>query len=292
MDEDLIDTAPPALLPALAAAPCPGSAAHGGTASGTGCSTSSGLLPPAGPQGQEVNLWGSPGLQPRPMSLCAHLLPSGLEGWVLRRSSTWHGGMAPIPHHFWGKGFGVGFGVPQLQQQLILVLCPVPHRTSSLDGHRQLCPELLPSAQRGPRCVPCPQPHQGQAGCPPAWWHLGPSAPWSRSASSPAPSSFAPTKRAGTRSAFLSRNDGFLAKSCSSVAVTTLPQFPSKDVFLCCDRDAGRAPGRRPRACGCTTGARGSCHQRPGPGAAPGDTSTAPALGQPHGRAPRSTTAP
>lgn len=49
---------------------------------------------------------------------------------------------------------------------------------------------------------------------------------------------------------------GFLVKSCSSVAVTTLLQLPSSDVFLCCDRDAGRAPGRRPRAYGCSTGRR------------------------------------
>lgn len=239
-------------------------------------------------------MWGSPGLRP---SLDVPLCPSppirpGRMGFETQLHVARRDGWPRFPIVFGERDLGSDLGFPSRSTSSSLSSALVPHRTSCLDGHRQLCPELLPSAQRGPRCAPCPQPHQGQAGCPPAWWHLGPSAPWSRSASSPAPSSFAPTKRAGTRSAFLSRNDGFLAKSCSSVAVTTLPQFPSKDVFLCCDRDAGRAPGRRLRACGCTTGARGSCHQRPGPGTTPGDTGTAPALGQPHGRAPRSTTAP
>lgn len=63
---------------------------------------------------------------------------------------------------------------------------------------------------------------------------------------------------------------GFLVKSCSSVAVTTLLQLPSRDVFLCCDRDAGRALGRQPRAYGCKTGTG----QGPGPAPAPGDIST------------------
>ncbi|XP_059726254.1 collagen alpha-1(VII) chain-like [Haemorhous mexicanus] len=52
--------------------------------------------------------------------------------------------------------------------------------------------------------------------------------------------------RGGARAlrVFLSPNAGILVKSCSSVAVTTLPQFPSRDVFLCCDRDAGSGRGR------------------------------------------------
>lgn len=179
-------------------------------------------------------------------------------------------------------GFPSGSASPSLSS------APSPTARPAWLGTGSSAPSCSRLSNGVPAAPPCPHPHQGQAGCPLAWWHLGHSAPRSRSASSPAPSSFAPAKRAGTRGAFLSWNDGFLAKSCSSVAVTTLPQFPSKDVFLCCDRDAGRAPGRRPRACGCTTGARGSCHQRPGPVAAPGDTGTAPASGRPHGRASHS----
>lgn len=104
MDEDLIDTAPPALLPALAAAPCPGSAAHGGTASGTGCSTSSGLLPPASPQGQEVNLWGSLRLRPSPdVPLCpSPPIRPGRMGFETQPHVAWRDG--PDSPSFLGKG--------------------------------------------------------------------------------------------------------------------------------------------------------------------------------------------
>lgn len=157
MDEDLIDTAPPALLPALAAAPCPGSAAHGGTASGTGCSTSSGLLPPASPQGQEVNLWGSLRLRPSPdVPLCpSPPIRPGRMGFETQPHVAWRDG--PDSPSFLGKGiWGRIWGSPAAAPAHPRPLpCPTPHvlpgwAPTALPRAAPICPTGSPLRPMSP----------------------------------------------------------------------------------------------------------------------------------------------
>lgn len=97
---------------------------------------------------------------------------------------------------------------------------------------------LSPSA----RCSPCPPTPLGTGWVAPGAAVVGVTPSLSPSAPAPAGFASAPAGVSRDLNAFLSRNAGFLVKSCSSVAVTTLLQLPSRDVFLCCDRDVGRRP--------------------------------------------------
>lgn len=236
MDGDLIDTSPPALLPAPAAAPCPGTSAHGGAAVGTSSSAGTSLEPQC-PPGQSLQLGGNfrgsccppdPAWSAGILS-CPSLHPGG------KASSAWHGGMSPCPHPCPAQG---PFRTPSPMSSL-----SSRHRPDSTNSSDLSCSHVAPTPHRRVPAVPhVPHPTGDRPGPRAAVVGVTPSL---RPAHSALPQlGLAPASAGVSRepSIFLSRNTGFLVKSCSSVAVATLLQFPSRDVFLCCDRDAGRRP--------------------------------------------------
>lgn len=116
-------------------------------------------------------------------------------------------------------------------------------RPDSTDGSVLSCSHVAPTHHRWVPAVPH-VPHPTGDGPGPGAAVVGVTPSLRPAHSALPPLGLAPASAGVSRdpSIFLSRNTGFLVKSCSSVAVTTLLQFPSRDVFLCCDRDAGRRP--------------------------------------------------
>lgn len=203
-----------------------------GTSSSAGTS-----LEPQCPPGQSLQLGGDFTGSPCPLGPawspdippCPSLHPGGRAG------SAWYGGMSPCPHPCPARGpFCTPSSTPSLSSQ---------RHPRSADGFVRSCPhEASPPIAGSSLCPMSPTPWG--TGRDPGAAVVGVTPSLSAAHSAPAPLGFAPASARVSRdlSVFLSRNTGFLVKSCSSVAVTTLLQFPSRDVFLCCDRDAGRQP--------------------------------------------------
>jgi len=274
-----MDTSPPACVSALAAAPRPGTAARGRgdqllPQRRFGAPMSPRVVPPAGTWlhgvPPPVGPARSPDMLPWPS-----LHPGG------RASSAWHGGMSPCPHRCPGLG---PFCTPSPTSSPSS--CRHPRST---DGSALICSHEAAPPSPDPRRTPCPQLKRTQcprtqAGSGAAVVGVTPSLGPADSAPAPLGSASASAGASWDLSVFLSPNAGFLVKSCSSVAVTTLLQFPSRDVFLCCDRDAGRRP---PAAGVLGVDGEGLLPRGAGPRCCPWETQLGSSSGVGLGRSPR-----